>query len=121
MKPSGNGATSSAPPTLRGRKRNELGSERSGTSACSLGTCRSNETSFASGFPPRDSALRRTHRVGLSHILRLTMLSDWLRPTPDFLMGRGLMGEDVIEIRKLRAAVEAAGYDGPIEVEIFNE
>lgn len=48
-------------------------------------------------------------------------VSDWIVPTPDFLMGRGLMGDGVIEIRKLRAAVEATGYDGPIEIEIFNE
>jgi sugar phosphate isomerase/epimerase len=48
-------------------------------------------------------------------------VSDWIVPTPDFLMGRGLMGDGVIEIRKLREAVEATGYEGPIEVEIFNE
>ena len=30
-------------------------------------------------------------------------------------------GPAVIELRQLRQAVEAAGYDGPIEVEIFNE
>jgi sugar phosphate isomerase/epimerase len=35
-------------------------------------------------------------------------------------MGRGLMGDGVIELRRLRKAVEAAGYFGPIEVEIFN-
>ena len=42
-------------------------------------------------------------------------------PSPGMLMGRGLMGQGVIEIQRLRLAVEAAGYDGPIEVEIFNE
>jgi sugar phosphate isomerase/epimerase len=47
-------------------------------------------------------------------------VSDWLVPPPDVLMGRGLMGDGVIELRRLRAAVEAAGYSGPIEVEIFN-
>jgi len=31
-----------------------------------------------------------------------------------------MMGDGVIEIRRLRGAVDAAGYDGPIEVEIFN-
>jgi len=31
------------------------------------------------------------------------------------------MGDGVIELRRLRQAVDAAGYDGPIEVEIFNE
>jgi sugar phosphate isomerase/epimerase len=48
-------------------------------------------------------------------------VSDWLVPPPDMLMGRGLMGKGVIEIQRLRRAVEAAGFDGPIEVEIFNE
>jgi sugar phosphate isomerase/epimerase len=36
-------------------------------------------------------------------------------------MSRGKMGQGVIEIRRLRHAVEEAGYHGPIEVEIFNE
>ncbi len=48
-------------------------------------------------------------------------VSDWIVPTPDILMGRGMMGDGVIEIHRLRKAVEAAGYEGPIEVEIFNE
>ncbi|HEV2272715.1 MAG TPA: sugar phosphate isomerase/epimerase family protein [Acidobacteriaceae bacterium] len=48
-------------------------------------------------------------------------VSDWLVPLPDLLMGRGMMGDGVIEIRKIREAVDAAGYSGPIEVEIFNQ
>jgi sugar phosphate isomerase/epimerase len=47
-------------------------------------------------------------------------VSDWLVPLPDVLMGRGLMGDGVIDNRKLRLLVDAAGYRGPIEVEIFN-
>jgi sugar phosphate isomerase/epimerase len=47
-------------------------------------------------------------------------VSDWLVPTPDLLAGRGMMGDGVIELRRLRALVEAAGYDGPIEVEVIN-
>jgi sugar phosphate isomerase/epimerase len=47
-------------------------------------------------------------------------VSDWLVPLPDVLMGRGLMGDGAIDNRKLRLLVEKAGYDGPIEVEIFN-
>ena len=47
-------------------------------------------------------------------------VNDWLVPLPDPLMGRGMMGDGVIELRKLRTAVELAGYSGPIEVEIFN-
>jgi sugar phosphate isomerase/epimerase len=48
-------------------------------------------------------------------------VSDWMVPTNSLLMSRGMMGQGVIEIRRLRQAVEEAGYDGPIEVEIFNE
>jgi sugar phosphate isomerase/epimerase len=48
-------------------------------------------------------------------------VSDWLVPTPDLLLGRGMMGDGVIDLRRLRAAVERAGYGGPIEVEIFNQ
>jgi sugar phosphate isomerase/epimerase len=48
-------------------------------------------------------------------------VSDWLVPTNSLLMSRGMMGQGVIEIRRLRRAVEEAGYVGTIEVEIFNE
>lgn len=48
-------------------------------------------------------------------------VNDWLVPTPDMLNGRGMMGDGVIEIRRLRQAVDLAGYNGPIEVEIFNQ
>ena len=47
-------------------------------------------------------------------------VSDWLVPVRDILMNRGMMGDGVIELRRIRAAVEGAGYAGPIEVEIFN-
>jgi sugar phosphate isomerase/epimerase len=45
---------------------------------------------------------------------------DWLVPLPDILLGRGLMGDGAIDFPTLLNAVDAAGYDGPIEVEIFN-
>ena len=48
-------------------------------------------------------------------------VSDWLVPPPDPLLGRGMMGDGLIDLRALRGAVEAAGYLGPIEVEIFNQ
>ena len=48
-------------------------------------------------------------------------VSDWSVPLPGILMGRSMMGDGVIELRRLRQAVEAAGYEGPIEVEIFND
>jgi sugar phosphate isomerase/epimerase len=48
-------------------------------------------------------------------------VSDWPVPLPGILMGRAMMGDGVIELRQLRQAVDAVGYDGPIEVEIFND
>ena len=48
-------------------------------------------------------------------------VNDWLVPARDVLLGRGMMGDGVIELRFIRGAVERAGYRGPIEVEIFNE
>ncbi|WP_016697167.1 sugar phosphate isomerase/epimerase family protein [Actinoalloteichus spitiensis] len=47
---------------------------------------------------------------------------DWVTPLPaDVLLGRGMMGDGCVELARLREAVERAGYDGPIEVEIFNQ
>ncbi|HEU4320594.1 MAG TPA: sugar phosphate isomerase/epimerase family protein [Acidimicrobiia bacterium] len=46
---------------------------------------------------------------------------DYLDPLPDILLGRGMMGDGVIEFRRFTEAVVAAGYEGPIEVEIFND
>lgn len=46
---------------------------------------------------------------------------DWITPLPDVLKARGMMGDGHIQIRRLREAVEAEGYSGPIECEIFNQ
>jgi sugar phosphate isomerase/epimerase len=46
---------------------------------------------------------------------------DWLVPTRDLLNDRGMMGDGVIALRQLRGEVEAAGYRGFVEVEIFSE
>jgi sugar phosphate isomerase/epimerase len=48
-------------------------------------------------------------------------VNDWIVPVPDMLNGRGMMGDGIIEIRRLREAVTQAGYRGPVEIEIFNE
>jgi sugar phosphate isomerase/epimerase len=48
-------------------------------------------------------------------------VDDWIVPLPDLLRGRGMMGDGCIELRRLREAVDRAGYTGPIEVEIFND
>ncbi len=47
---------------------------------------------------------------------------DWILPLPaDTLLGRGHVGDGYIDFPPITAAVAAAGYAGPIEVEIFNE
>jgi sugar phosphate isomerase/epimerase len=46
---------------------------------------------------------------------------DWLVPTRDMLNDRGMMGDGVVDLKRVRAAVEAVGYAGFSEVEIFSE
>lgn len=45
---------------------------------------------------------------------------DWRTPTVDLLNDRGLMGEGCIPLRQIRAWVEAAGFKGFNEVEVFS-
>ncbi|RYF34842.1 MAG: sugar phosphate isomerase/epimerase [Comamonadaceae bacterium] len=45
---------------------------------------------------------------------------DWLTPTRDLLSDRGMMGDGVVELKKIRSWVEAAGFAGFSEVEIFS-
>jgi sugar phosphate isomerase/epimerase len=48
-------------------------------------------------------------------------VSDWITPLPaGVLLGRGLPGSGCIELRRFVSAMDAAGYTGPIEVEVFN-
>lgn len=48
-------------------------------------------------------------------------ICDWLVPTRDLLNDRGMMGDGVINLPLIRSWVEAAGYAGFQEVEIFSE
>jgi sugar phosphate isomerase/epimerase len=45
---------------------------------------------------------------------------DWKIPTIDTVFDRGMMGDGVIDIPAITAMVDAAGYTGPIAVEIFS-
>lgn len=47
-------------------------------------------------------------------------ICDWKSPTTDLLLDRGLMGEGCIPVRKIRNSVEATGFKGYHEVEIFS-
>ncbi len=58
-------------------------------------------------------------RAGKERLLAFHVC-DWLVPTRDLLEDRGMMGDGVIEIPKIRSWVEAAGFAGYSEVEIFS-
>ena len=58
-------------------------------------------------------------RAGRERLLALHVC-DWLTPTTDLLEDRGMMGDGVIDIPRVRAWVEAQGYAGYSEVEIFS-
>ena len=58
---------------------------------------------------------------GYSGRLMAFHLCDWLVPTADLLLDRGMMGDGVIDLPLIRSWMEAAGYRGPHEVEIFSE
>jgi sugar phosphate isomerase/epimerase len=67
--------------------------------------------------PDLEAQIARAGREGriLAH-----HICDWLVPTTDLLLDRGMMGDGVIDLRGIRRWIEAAGFDGPQEVEIFS-
>ncbi|MFL5048009.1 MAG: sugar phosphate isomerase/epimerase family protein [Xanthobacteraceae bacterium] len=65
--------------------------------------------------PELETQIARAGRRILAH-----HICDWLVPTRDLLNDRGMMGDGVIDFRRIRAWIEAAGYTGPQEVEIFS-
>jgi sugar phosphate isomerase/epimerase len=58
-------------------------------------------------------------RAGPRRLLALHVC-DWLVPTTDLLNDRGMMGDGVIDLRRIRGWVEANGFAGYSEVEIFS-
>ncbi|MFF5877981.1 sugar phosphate isomerase/epimerase family protein [Streptomyces californicus] len=61
-------------------------------------------------------------RAGAGGRIHAFQLADWITPLPaGVLLGRGQLGDGSVNFRAFRSAVESTGYDGPIEVEIFNE
>ena len=59
-------------------------------------------------------------RAGEHDRLYAYHICDWLVPTRDLLNDRGMMGDGVIDLPTIRAWMEAAGYCGMHEVEIFS-
>ena len=66
--------------------------------------------------PELEEQIRRCGKEGLLAF----HICDWLVPTTDLLLDRGMMGDGVIDIPKIRGWVEAQGYQGLHEVEIFS-
>jgi sugar phosphate isomerase/epimerase len=60
-------------------------------------------------------------RAGRARRLIAYHVCDWLVPTKDMLNDRGMMGDGVVDLRRVRQAVEDAGYTGLIEAEIFSD
>ncbi len=66
--------------------------------------------------PELDAEIKRAgKRICAYHI------DDWLADTQDVRLDRGMMGDGLIDLPAVRKKVEAAGYSGPIEVEIFSK
>lgn len=58
-------------------------------------------------------------RAGKDRLLAFHVC-DWLTPTSDLLNDRGMMGDGVIDIPQIRGWMEAEGFAGYSEVEIFS-
>jgi sugar phosphate isomerase/epimerase len=69
-----------------------------------------------------DQVWAQLARAGADGRIACFQVADWITPLPaGVLLGRGLPGTGCVELRRFREAVDAAGYDGPIEVEVFHE
>jgi sugar phosphate isomerase/epimerase len=69
-----------------------------------------------------DAVWEQIARAGRERRIACFQVADWLTPLPaGVLLGRGLPGTGCVELRRFREAVDATGYTGPIEVEVFNE
>jgi sugar phosphate isomerase/epimerase len=66
--------------------------------------------------PKLESQIKRAGKRILAY-----HICDWLVPTRDLLNDRGMMGDGVIDLPRIRSWVECAGYAGFQEVEIFSE
>ncbi|MDT9701787.1 sugar phosphate isomerase/epimerase family protein [Streptomyces sp. P17] len=69
-----------------------------------------------------DNAPAQIARAGAGGRIHTFQLADWTTPLPEgVLNGRGQIGDGSIDMREWKGYVEAAGYTGAIEVELFND
>lgn len=64
---------------------------------------------------------RAIERAGRMKRIFAHHICDWLVPTKDMLLDRGMMGDGVIDLSGIRRMIEDAGFFGPQEVEIFSQ
>ncbi|MEU1662739.1 sugar phosphate isomerase/epimerase family protein [Streptomyces sparsogenes] len=68
-----------------------------------------------------DTVATQITRAGAGGRLASFQLADWITPLPEgVLLGRGQLGDGSVDFRWFRERVDATGFTGPIEVEIFN-
>ncbi|MEU5535302.1 sugar phosphate isomerase/epimerase family protein [Streptomyces sp. NPDC020362] len=69
-----------------------------------------------------EAAPEQIARAGAGGRIHAFQLADWTTPLPEgVLNGRGQIGDGAIDMREWKGYVEAAGYTGPVEVELFND
>ncbi|WP_198533415.1 sugar phosphate isomerase/epimerase family protein [Streptomyces sp. NBC_00370] len=69
-----------------------------------------------------DRAPAAVARAGAAGRIHSFQLADWVTPLPaGVLNGRGQLGEGAVDLREWRERVDATGYRGLIEVELFND
>ncbi|MEV6317085.1 sugar phosphate isomerase/epimerase family protein [Streptomyces sp. NPDC051776] len=68
-----------------------------------------------------DAVAGQIERAGRCGRIASLQLADWVTPLPEgVLLGRGQLGDGCVDLRWFRERTDAAGYEGPAEVEIFN-
>ncbi len=67
-----------------------------------------------------DQLQTQIQRSGKLNAIFSYHICDWRNPTRDLLLDRALMGDGCIPLRQIRSWVDAAGFTGMIEVEIFS-
>jgi sugar phosphate isomerase/epimerase len=69
-----------------------------------------------------DRAPAAVVRAGEGGRIHAFQLADWITPLPaGVLNGRGLIGDGAVDLRLWRERVDATGFTGPVEVELFND
>ncbi|MEV1287158.1 sugar phosphate isomerase/epimerase family protein [Micromonospora sp. NPDC049679] len=68
-----------------------------------------------------DQVWTQIERAGREKRIACFQVADWITPLPEgVLLGRGLPGAGSVELRRFREAVDATGFEGPVEVEVFH-